>query len=177
VAPIGTLTPEGTRNIALVLGERRIAGMEWVRLSLAALPNGQTGWVPRSAIGGYHFVRTRLIVDRTRETMTLFRRGRRVFTARVGVGRASTPTPPGRFYIRDRLTGYADPFYGPIAFGTSARSPVLTEWPEGGFVGIHGTNEPQRIPGHISHGCIRLRNPDILRLAGLLPVGTPIIVR
>ena len=67
--------------------------------------------------------------------------------------------------------------YGPIAFGTSARSAVLTDWPGGGFVGVHGTNEPQLIPGRVSHGCIRLRNPDILHLARLLPVGTPVTIR
>ena len=66
---------------------------------------------------------------------------------------------------------------GPLAFGTSARSAVLTDWPEGGFVGIHGTNEPGLIPGRVSHGCIRLRNRDILRLARLMPVGTPVTIR
>ena len=64
---------------------------------------------------------------------------------------------PGQFYIRDKLTNFNNPFYGPIAFGTSARSAVLTDWPGGGFVGVHGTNEPDLIPGYISHGCIRLR--------------------
>jgi hypothetical protein len=47
--------------------------------------------------------------------------------------------------IRNELTRYASPFYGPVAFGTTARSAVLTDWPGGGFVGIHGTNEPQLI--------------------------------
>jgi lipoprotein-anchoring transpeptidase ErfK/SrfK len=75
------------------------------------------------------------------------------------------------------LTRYASPFYGPIAFGTSAQSRTLTDWPAGGFVGIHGTNEPGLIPGRPSHGCIRLRNPDIVRLARLLPIGTPLEIR
>jgi lipoprotein-anchoring transpeptidase ErfK/SrfK len=72
---------------------------------------------------------------------------------------------------------YSSPFYGPVAFGTSARSEVLTDWPAGGFVGIHGTNRPDLLPGRVSHGCIRLRNQDILRLARLLPVGTPLTIR
>ncbi|MFN2627549.1 MAG: L,D-transpeptidase [Gaiellaceae bacterium] len=78
---------------------------------------------------------------------------------------------------RSELTRYASPFYGPVAFGTSARSAVLTDWPGGGFIGIHGANEPQLIPGRISHGCIRLRNSDIVRLAALLPVGTPLTIK
>jgi len=71
-----------------------------------------------------------------------------------------------------------EPTYGPLAFGTSARSATLTDWPAGGFVGIHGTNQPSLIPGRISHGCIRLRNADILRLDRLMSPETPLwIVR
>jgi lipoprotein-anchoring transpeptidase ErfK/SrfK len=103
--------------------------------------------------------------------------GRRIFRAPVGIGRPEAPTPAGEFYIRDRLSGFGDPFYGPVAFGTSARSAALTDWPDGGVVGIHGTNEPGLIPGRISHGCIRMRNDDILRLSRLMPVGTPLTIR
>jgi lipoprotein-anchoring transpeptidase ErfK/SrfK len=64
--------------------------------------------------------------------------------------------------------------YGPYALGTSAYAPTLAEWPGGGVVGIHGTNEPQLIPGRPSHGCVRMRNADITRLWHLISVGTPI---
>jgi lipoprotein-anchoring transpeptidase ErfK/SrfK len=100
-----------------------------------------------------------------------------VFRARVGIGAPGTSTPGGDFYVRNRLEKYQSPFYGPIAFGTSARSTEVSDWPAGGFVGIHGTNRPDLIPGRISHGCIRLSNPDILRLARLMPVGTLVTVR
>jgi hypothetical protein len=177
VARISTLTPEGTTNILLVIGTRRDATRElWVHVRLPVLPNDTTGWVPRSALGGYRFVRTHLLID-LRSLQAILYRGREVvFHAPVGVGAKGTATPVGRFYIRDLLTRYASRFYGPVAFGTSARSPVLTDWPAGGYVGIHGTNEPQLIPGRISHGCIRLRNPDIRRLAALMPIGTPVTV-
>jgi lipoprotein-anchoring transpeptidase ErfK/SrfK len=75
------------------------------------------------------------------------------------------------------LTSYRSSFYGPVAFGTSARSSVLTDWPAGGFVGIHGTDRPDLIPGRVSHGCIRMQNRDIMRLARLMPVGTPLTIR
>jgi lipoprotein-anchoring transpeptidase ErfK/SrfK len=100
-----------------------------------------------------------------------------VLRAPVGIGRAGSPTPAGEFYVRNRLTRYRSAFYGPVAFGTSARSPTLTDWPGGGFVGIHGTNRPELIPGRVSHGCIRMRNRDIRRLARLMPPGTPLTVR
>lgn len=177
VARVDARTPEQTANIVLVLGERRRPPGLWVHVRLPVLPNGRTGWIPRAALGGYQFVHTRLVVDRARFRATLFSDGRPIFTAPVGVGRPASPTPSGEFYVRDRVSGFGDPFYGPIAYGTSARSAVLTEWPDGGFVGIHGTNEPQLIPGAVSHGCIRLRNADILRLARLMPVGTPLTIR
>jgi len=60
------------------------------------------------------------------------------------------------------------------AFGTSAYSPTLTDWPGGGVIGIHGTNQPQLVPGRPSHGCVRVRNPDMLRLSHLMPLGTPV---
>ena len=177
MASLAVRTPEGTTNVVLVLGEETRPSGEWVHIGLPVLPNDQTAWVPRHVLGGYQFVHTRLVVDRERFTATLFRDGRVIFRAQVGVGRPEAPTPGGRFYVRDKLSGFGNPFYGPIAYGTSARSAVLTDWPGGGFVGIHGTNEPELIPGRISHGCIRMRNADILRLSRLMRVGTPITVR
>jgi hypothetical protein len=178
VARVGTRTPEGTTNIVSVLGRVAVPGHGlWIRVSLPVLPNGTTGWVPRAALGGYGAVTTRLIIDRSRLTATLLRGGRRVFRAPIGIGAASNPTPAGEFYVRDELTRYRSPSYGPLAFGTSARSTTVTDWPAGGYVGIHGTNEPWLLPGRVSHGCVRMRNADIVRLARLMPVGTPISIR
>jgi lipoprotein-anchoring transpeptidase ErfK/SrfK len=172
------MTPEGTTNIVLVLGRRSGGdGALWVHVRLPVLPNNRTAWVPRDALGVYGVVRTHLVVDLERLTVTLFREGRPVFRAPAGVGQPQWPTPKGSFYIRNVLTRYGSAFYGSVAFGTSARSSVLTDWPGGGFIGIHGTDEPQLLPGRVSHGCIRLRNEDILRLQRLMPVGTPITIR
>jgi hypothetical protein len=177
VARLDLLTPEGTSNLVSVVEEKVVGGARWLRVRLPILPNNSTGWLPRSALGGLVPVDTRLLIDLGRLHAALYRQGRLVFDAPVGVGTARAPTPRGTFYIRDKLTDFASPFYGPIAFGTSARSAVLTDWPDGGYIGIHGTDEPQLIPGRVSHGCIRMRNKDIIRLARLMPVGTPLIVR
>jgi L,D-transpeptidase catalytic domain len=178
VERLETQTPEETSNIVVILGRRRdAAGRLWVHVRLPVLPNGRTGWIPREALGGYSEVRTRLVVDLDRLTATLFRDRRPIFSARVGVGQPAWPTPRGQFYIRNRLTSYESAFYGPLAFGTSARSAVLTDWPDGGFVGIHGTNQPELLPGRVSHGCIRMRNADILELGRLMPIGTPLTIR
>jgi hypothetical protein len=170
------LTPENTQNLVGLLELRRIKGKEWVKVRLAKLPNNSVGWVRRSDLGAFRLIRTRLIVSRSALTATLYRAGKKVFRAPVGVGQSHWPTPRGEYYIRMKLCCYGNPIYGPYAFGLSARSAVLTDWPGGGFIGIHGTNAPGLIPGRISHGCIRMRNGDITRLNAMMPVGTPVSV-
>ena len=178
LARLAVRTPEGTAHPLPVLGRRADErGRLWLRVALPVLPNGTHGWVPRRAVGGYELVRHRLVVDLDELELTLLERGKPVLSAPVGIGEGRWPTPRGRFIVRNRLERYESPQYGPVAFGTSARSATLTDWPAGGFVGIHGTDQPEILPGKVSHGCIRLRNADILRLARLMPVGTPVLVR
>ena len=177
VARLGVSAPEGTPNLLAVLRARTAGGALWVKVRLPVLPNGTEGWVSRRSLGSYQVVKTQLVVDRRHLRATLYQNGKSVFTAPVGVGTAVAPTPAGDFTIRSKLTRYASPFYGPVAFGTTARSAVLTDWPDGGFIGLHGTNQPGLIPGRISHGCIRMRNEDIVRLSRLMPVGTPLAIR
>ena len=184
VVRVGTSTPEGTTNLVVADtpsgtrgGEVTRGGVTWVHARVAVLPDSQTGWIPRRSLGGWSFVSTHVVVSRARLTLTLYRGSAVVFRAPVGVGKPSTPTPAGQFYVRDRLTRYASPEYGPLAFGTSARSPYETDWPAGGFIGIHGTDQPGLIPGRISHGCIRLTNAAIRTLGRLMGVGTPVTIR
>jgi lipoprotein-anchoring transpeptidase ErfK/SrfK len=177
VTKLDTMTTDGTHNIVLVLNEMDVnASQTWYRVRLPILPNNSTGWVQADALGGLFKVNTHLYVDRAHFRATLKKNGKVIFTSIVGVGRSIWPTPSGEFYIRDKLTNFNDPFYGPVAFGTSARSATLTDWPGGGFVGVHGTNEPGILPGRVSHGCIRMPNASILKLARLMPVGTQLTI-
>ena len=177
VATLGVATNELTQNVVLVIAGIDLGpGQTWYEVRLPILPNNSTGWVPRSALGDLYTVHTHLYVNRATFTATLKRDGRTIFTTRVGVGRSYWPTPAGQFYIRDEVTRFHDPFYGPIAFGTNARSAVVTDWPGGNFIGVHGTDAPQLLPGAVSHGCIRMVNRAIVRLARLMRVGTPLTI-
>jgi hypothetical protein len=177
VGRLPAITPELVQNITLVLGGKIDAkGRYWVRVRLPMLPNGSTGWVPRDTLGAFRKITTRLVVDRRLLNATLYRRGAPIFRTRIGVGKPQWPTPPGEFHIREKLSGFKDPIYGPLAFGLNARSAVLTDWLNGGFIGIHGTNQPGILPGQVSHGCIRMPNHAILRLARLMPLGTPVTI-
>ena len=169
-------TEDGTDELVLVLARALDGnGRSWLKVRLPVRPNNTTGWVPETSLGPLQPTRRWLHIDRRRLRVTLDDDGHEIFRAEAGVGQDQWPTPRGKFYIRSRLEGYGGKgsFYGPVAFGTSAHSDKLTDWPAGGIVGIHGTSVPELIPGRISHGCVRLRNPDILRLAKLITVGTP----
>ncbi len=178
IAGVHYFTEDGFPEVYVVL--RRWtgpAGRTWFKVRIPMRPNGRTGWALESAFGPLHYVKTRLVVDRVRLRATLFKSNRRIWRARIGVGAPSTPTPAGRFWIRELIkVPSAGGSYGPWAFGTSAYS-TLTDWPGGGVIGIHGTNQPQLIPGRPSHGCIRIENSAISRLAHLMPIGTPVRIR
>jgi L,D-transpeptidase catalytic domain len=178
ITKLPTGTTDGTQNDVLVLSRIDISPHQsWYRVRLPILPNNTTGYVQKRDLSPLFTVNTHLYINLGSLTATLKRSGKTVFRTRVGVGKSYWPTPRGEFYIRDKLTNFNNPFYGPIAFGVSARSAVLTDWPGGGYVGIHGTNQPQLIPGRISHGCIRLRNAAIVALSRLMHVGTPVSIR
>jgi hypothetical protein len=174
VGRLHMLTEEGEPEVYELLSKLSIpAGETWVQLRIPGRPNGRIGWVPRTDLAAFHLTHWALTVNLSRLRATLFLDGRATWSAPVGVGKPSTPTPTGHFWIRELLRVPGHTLYGPYAFGTSDYS-VLSEWPRGGVVGIHGTNEPQLIPGHPSHGCIRMSNANITYLAHHLPVGAPV---
>jgi hypothetical protein len=168
-------TEQRLREVYLVLTRIvRPDGRVWLRIALPMRPNGTTGWVVHRALGALHRVDSWLLINRTRLRARFYDRGRLLWSAPVGIGSRSTPTPQGLFWVRERLV--LNPvIYGPLAFGTSAYS-TLSDWPGGGVVGVHGTSAPYLIPGRPSHGCVRLRNTDILWLGRHMPVGTPISI-
>jgi hypothetical protein len=175
VARLRAKTAEGFPEVYLVLSRLvKRNGQTWLRIAIPMRPNGRTGWVVHGALGGLHRVTSWLVIDRSRLRARFLERGRTTWSAPVGIGTQSTPTPHGLFWVTELLLSH-QAFFGPYAFGTSAYASV-SDWPGGGVVGVHGTSLPQLIPGRPSHGCVRLRNRDILWLARHMPVGTPISV-
>jgi len=168
------LTEDGQEEVYMALRSDAAGGSSWIQVALPGRPNGAVGWVPADALGELHSVRDYLRVNREALRARFFRDGHAIWSAQIGVGRPALPTPAGHFYVREKLRAIGGAFYGPFALGTSAYAPHLTEWPGGGVIGIHGTDQPQLIPGRPSHGCIRMRNADIARLWRLIRMGTPI---
>ena len=176
IARTHLVTEDGFPEVYLLLSTSTDArGRVWVRVRVPGRPNGRIGWVPRSALGDFQVTHWLLVISLSARRLTAYYNGKLRLSAPVGVGKPSTPTPAGHFWIRERLkvTNRSDPYW-PYALGTSDYS-TLTEWPGGGVVGIHGDlGEPRVIPGDPSHGCVRMRNADIAWLAPRLQIGTPV---
>lgn len=164
----------GTQRAFLVRGTRG----DWVHVYLPTRPNGSLGWVRERAVKMYNN-RYRLVVRLRAHKLQLWRKRHLLASYPIAVGTARTPTPRGLYYIVELLQP-SNPggSYGPYSFGLSAHSNVLETFAGGdGRVGLHGTNEPGLIGSSVSHGCIRLRNAAVRRLARILPLGTPVYVR
>ena len=166
--------PFGTPRVFLV----RSSKPKWVRVLVPIRPNGTEGWIRKGhvelASNPY-----RLEVDLSDLQLRAFRRDRQVFHHSVAIGSASTPTPTGLFYttILAKPSSPDSP-YGKFALGLSGYSEVLTTFAGGeGQIAIHGTNQPSLIGTPASHGCVRVDNRTISRLARLLPLGTPVRIR
>jgi len=109
--------------------------------------------------------RYRIIVDRSDKRLYLEQDGRIVKSYAVGIGKMLTQTPVGEFRIVNKTPHPGGPF-GAYWLGLSKP-----------HYGIHGTNNPASIGHEVSHGCIRMYNPDVVELAKLVPVGTPVLIR
>jgi lipoprotein-anchoring transpeptidase ErfK/SrfK len=165
---------DGAKVVFLV---KKLRG-PWLKVYLPTRPNGSTGWIKKKTVtlSGHSYSVT---INLDKHILKAYKANKKILRTPIGVGRAVTPTPTGLYYITELLR-QPDPSgtYGPYAFGLSAHSDVLNEFAgRDGVLGIHGTNFPQGIGTDVSHGCIRLSNKAIIKLAHTLPVGTPVKIK
>jgi lipoprotein-anchoring transpeptidase ErfK/SrfK len=150
-------------------------GNAWYHVSIPMRPNGTYGWIPAKTVA-LSPTQNQIVVDISARTINLYRRGRHVWHGRVAVGAPGRETPKGHYFVAARFVPYHDPFLGVFAVETSAYS-KLTEWPGGGVVGIHGTDEPWLLGKAVSHGCVRVANTTARALERYAPLGTPIWIK
>ncbi len=161
-----------------ILAVRRALGSNgqvWYRISIPMRPNGTYGWIPAASVT-LSPTSSQIVVNVSRRTIDIYRRGRHAWHGKVAVGAPGRETPLGHYYVAARFIPYHDPFLGVFALETSAYS-KLTEWPGGGVVGIHGTDLPQLLGQAVSHGCVRVSNRTAAALKRLAPLGTPIWIK
>jgi lipoprotein-anchoring transpeptidase ErfK/SrfK len=144
----------------------------WYRITIPGRPNGRTGWIPAGAADVTPVDRW-LVIYRAARKFELYVGDKVRRTGPIAVGARGMETPTGLFYVQSRFVPRRYPILGAFAFETSGYS-KLSDWPGGGVVGVHGTNAPWLIGQAVSHGCVRLRNSDVVALRKLVRVGTPI---
>lgn len=171
-----TQNPVGVQAPLLVEDAKRIDGKTWLRLLLPIRPNGHAAWVKEKDVS-LAPRKDRIVVDLSRRMLWHYQDGKLVGRFTVGVGTPSTPTATGTFYTYERVP-MSDPNgpYGILAFGLSGFSPVISDWPGGGRMAMHGTPYESNKGQAVSHGCVRVWNGDMQSLVHL-PLGTPVIIR
>jgi len=117
-------------------------------------------------------------IDLSRKLLLLKKHGSVVRGIRVGVGRAGSPTPTGRFAITDKLAGARyGPYYGCCILALSAHQTHLPSgWTGGSRIAIHGTNAPSTIGAAASAGCVHARDADLRLLMRRLPLGAQVTI-
>jgi len=149
----------------------------WLEVYLPVRPNGSTGFVPTSdvQVSGHSW---RIEVRLSEFGLTVYEGDEVFLDTEIAVATDNTPTPGGLYYTTELLQPpEPDSVYGSYAYGLSGYSETLTSFNGGpGQLGIHGTNQPELIGQQVSHGCIRMRNEDIEKLAPVLPLGVPVTV-
>ncbi len=153
------------------------AGNRWAHVRLPGRPSGHTGWIPakqtRRASTAWH-IAIRLSTRR----VTIYHDGRVERRFSAVVGKPSTPTPRGRFFIEEALRLSSRDPGSPFALATSARSAVLQEFEGGpGQIALHGTDNLSGALGTArSHGCVRLSTRAITWLARRIGAGVPLTI-
>jgi L,D-transpeptidase catalytic domain len=150
----------------------------WLKVRLPGRPNGHSGWITRSGTS-LSITKWHLLLDLSRRELMVYRKARRVRSFKAVIGKPSTPTPKGDFFVEESLALPATDVGAPYALALSARSDVFQEFAGGpGQIAIHGLDNIGGVPGTaVSHGCVRLATRAIHWLAFHIAPGTPVTIK
>jgi lipoprotein-anchoring transpeptidase ErfK/SrfK len=176
VARLGGQTEFGSQTTLAVASQRG----RWLGVVTTRLPNGRLGWIdPRESRVRTSTTRVHVVIDLSARRLVVRRGGEVVRRMTVAIGRASSPTPAGRFAVTDKLPGsrYGS-YYGCCILALSAHQPNLPPgWTGGDRIAVHGTNDPSSIGAAVSAGCPRASAEDMRFLMRVVPLGAPVTVR
>jgi lipoprotein-anchoring transpeptidase ErfK/SrfK len=109
-----------------------------------------------------------IVVNLTTFCLSYFEEDKLIKEYPIGIGKLSTPTPPGSYQIIEKLI-FEKPDVIDLDFG-SRRMVLSTD-----KTCLHGSwNGP--VAGHVSGGCVRMYNEDIEEIFSKVKVGTPVIM-
>lgn len=175
VAALRPLT--GERTTLPVLGRSGSGSSVWLHVLLPGRPNGHAGWIARRGTVA-RSTSWAIHVDLSARRVTISRAGRAVRTDRAVVGKPSTPTPRGRFFVEEVIALPPSAVGAPFALALSARSNVFQVFDGGpGEIALHGLmNVGGTLGTASSHGCVRLDNGTMRWLVKRIRPGTPVTI-
>jgi lipoprotein-anchoring transpeptidase ErfK/SrfK len=161
----------------LVLRSAVVDGSRWFRVRLPERPNNAAGWISAD-VTRVTTTPWRIVISTAAARLTLERADRRVVSFPAVVGKPGTPTPHGLFAVDEPIRQPAGSELGPWALFLTAHSRVLDDYGGGpGRIAIHGRAGPllaDPLGTAASHGCIRIPNARVRRLARIAVNGTPV---
>jgi lipoprotein-anchoring transpeptidase ErfK/SrfK len=174
---LGKVNLNGYPTLVLVDTVREVGDVVWYRVYVAMRPNESRGWVREGQLAFYQ-TSAKIIIDLSQRELMVYKRGELLRTYPVAIGRPGLETPTGRYFINQKLKPpYPGGPYGALAIGISAFQPKLADWPQGGPVAIHGTNQDELIGKAVSHGCVRMHDKHVLAVDRAVPAGSPVVIR
>jgi len=167
----------GERTVLPVVATVDVHGEQWFDVLLPGRPDSHTGWIQAASVS-QAATDWRIIVDLSARQVTVYFAGHLTRTFPAVVGKPSTPTPTGSFFVEETAPLAAQVAGAPFALALSARSNALAQFDGGpGQVALHGIANIGGIPGTaVSHGCVRLTTADITWLATRISSGVPVTI-
>jgi hypothetical protein len=168
-------TPLSRQRTSLPVLGRRGA---WLHVLLPGRPNGHSAWI-RARAATVTSNPWRIMIRVRSRRLFILQDGRIVRSFPVVVGKPSTPTPRGHFFVEEALILPPRSPGSPIAYALSARSTVYQEFDGGpGQIAIHGTYGIGGTLGEAeSHGCIRMASTALNWMVRRFGTGTPVDIR
>ncbi len=157
---------------------RVIAGQPgdvWAKVFVPARPNGTTAWVQTSQFNWGSSNRM-IQINVSNNTVTIFEGSNVLLTTAAVTGKSSSRTPLANGWVEEIMAGPSSA-YGPRLLSLGIFSDSLNSF--GGSIpkiALHGTNNPSLMGQYASNGCIRVPNDIINQIAGLMPVGSKVII-
>jgi hypothetical protein len=149
----------------------------WGLIEIPYVSPARFGWIRLEGLTRA-WTKIEVTVDLSSRRLTVTRSGHVLFATPVAIGAPWSPTPPGRYFVTDRVPFWAGSALGSFAFGISGIQPHLPAgWSGGDQLAIHGTNDPASIGEAVSAGCVRVSEGTLAKLRPLLVLGTPVIIQ
>ena len=159
--------------LSLMITDRTDDG-RWLKVQIPVRPNGTEAWirVEDATISSHRY---RAEVNLTARAVTVWDGPDVVVETTAVIGKSTTPTTLGSFFVNDLVEKWDGSAYGPHILSLSGFSEAMETFGGGiPVIAIHGTNRPELMGGAHSNGCIRIPNDVIEVLAETVPIGTPV---